>query len=62
MDYTGKHFIVIEDHGLLKKGMRCYCIFESEAYLHLYFEYPIIADIQEVKISKNNLTNFKIVL
>ena len=62
MGYTGRHLIVIEDHGLLKKGMRCYCMLETEEYLHLYFEYPIVADIQEVKISKNNLTNFKIVL
>jgi hypothetical protein len=62
MDYVGTHYIVIEDRGLLKRGMRCYCMFETEEYLHLYFEYPIMADVHEVKISKNNLTNLKIVL
>lgn len=62
MSYKGKYLQVIDDLGILKKGMRCYCIWETEQCVYLYFETPVIGDMNEIKISKNNLTNFKIVL
>ena len=62
MSYVGKNLVVIEDIGILKKGMRCYCLSESNDFVYLYFEYPVIGNINEIKISKNNLTNFKIML
>ena len=62
MKYSGKHFVVIKELGILKKGMRCCCLWETEEFVYLYFEYPVVGDINEIKISKNNLTNFKIVL
>jgi hypothetical protein len=62
MSYSGNHFVVIKDFGILKTGMRCYCLWETEDFIYLYFEYPVVGNINEIKISKNNLTNFKIVL
>lgn len=62
MMYTSKHLIVINDFGVLKKGMRCYCLYETKEFVYLYFEYPVVGDINEIKISKNNLTNFEIML
>ncbi len=62
MNYSGKHLVVIKDLGILKKGMRCCCLWETEEFVYLYFEYPVVGDINEIKISKNNLTNFKIML
>jgi hypothetical protein len=62
MSYTGKHLVVISDFGILKKGMRCYCLWETDHFVYLYFEHPVVGSINEIKLSKNNLTNFKIVL
>ena len=62
MSYSGKRLVVMKDLGILKRGMRCCCVWETEVFVYLYFEYPVVGDINEIKISKNNLTNFKIVL
>ena len=62
MSYSGKRLVVMEDLGILKRGMRCCCLWETEEFVYLYFEHPVMGDINEIKISKNNLTNFKIVL
>ena len=62
MRYSGKILVVIKEIGILKKGMRCHCLWETEEFVYLYFEYPVVGNFNEVKISKNNLTNFKIVL
>jgi hypothetical protein len=62
MKYAGKQLVVINEMGILKKGMRCCCLWETEEFVYLYFEHPVIGEINEIKILKNNLTNFKIVL
>ena len=62
MSYSGKRLVVMKDLGILKRGMRCCCLWETEEFVYLYFEYPVVGDINEIKISKNYLTNFKIVL
>tara|TARA_B100000963_G_scaffold274456_1_gene242672 strand:+ start:1099 stop:1287 length:189 start_codon:yes stop_codon:yes gene_type:complete len=62
MSYKGKYLQVVETQGVFKKGARCYCIWETDEYIYLYFQIPVLGDINEVKILKNNLTNFKIVL
>ena len=62
MKYSGKRLVVVNEMGVLKEGMRCYCLWEIEEFVYLYFEYPVVGNINEIKISKNNLTNFKIVL
>jgi hypothetical protein len=58
MQYKGKYYQVIEDQGMFKKGMRCFCIWETDDYVYFYFQQPLIGDINEVKISKKDLTNF----
>ena len=60
--HSGKTFVVVDDFGILKSGMRCYCMWETKDYVYMYFEYPVIGNINEIKISIKDLTNFKIVL
>ncbi len=62
MSYVGKHFIVSNDLGILKTGMRCYCMSETDHYVYMFFEYALVADVHQVKIAKKDLTNFRIVL
>ena len=62
MSFAGSHFIVVREIGILKVGMRCYCMWETDYYVYMYFEYALVADVHEVKIAKKDLTNFRIVL
>jgi hypothetical protein len=49
------YYRVKEDFGLLKKGMRCYCYADDAQNVVLFFEKPLIADIHEVKLSKESV-------
>jgi len=48
------YYKVVEDFGILKKGMRCYCYAYDSENLILLFEKPLIADIREIKLSKKS--------
>ncbi len=49
----GHYFIIIQDDGIFKRGMQCYCFAETETHLFLFFRCAIIGDIHEVKLPKN---------
>ena len=46
------YYRVKQDFGILKKGMRCYCYTQDSEDIVLFFENPLIADIREIKLSK----------
>tara|TARA_Y100000034_G_scaffold115901_1_gene153596 strand:- start:129 stop:335 length:207 start_codon:yes stop_codon:yes gene_type:complete len=48
------YYRIKEDFGILKKGMRCYCYAHDLYNIVLFFETPLIGDIQEVKLSKKS--------
>ena len=50
--YKSKNFIIIKEFGLLKPGMCCYCFYEDQHFIRLWFQTPVIWDTCEVKISK----------
>ena len=48
-------YLITQDDGILKKGMRCYCFAATETHLFLFFQYPVIGQVQEVKLPINKL-------
>jgi len=48
-----RYYIIIEDDGIFKQGMRCYCFAQDTTHLFLFFEKPVIGDIHEIKLPKN---------
>ena len=49
------HYIIIQDDGIFKQGMVCYCFAETETHLFLFFRRAIIGDIHEVKLPKSKV-------
>ena len=54
----GNTYIVIEDHGILKKGMKLYCVCENNDYYHMLADRPLFDNNDaynnyfEIKLSK----------
>lgn len=46
------YYRIIKDFGILKKGMVCCCIGQDDENLVLYFREPVMAGVQEIKLSK----------
>jgi hypothetical protein len=52
VNYKGKNFLIIEQFGILKKGMLCYCFDEDKHFIRLWFDEAVIGDTHEIKIAK----------
>ena len=47
------YYIIKEDFGILKKGMRCYCYAHDSDSIVLFFEKPPIGETREIKLAKS---------
>ena len=48
----GFYYVIREDFGILKKGMRCYCYSHTSHDIILFFSQPLLDNVTEIKLSK----------
>tara|TARA_R110000824_G_scaffold46692_1_gene133777 strand:+ start:1435 stop:1617 length:183 start_codon:yes stop_codon:yes gene_type:complete len=51
------YYRVTKDFGILKKGMLCCSIGQDKDNVILYFREPVMAGVQEIKLSKEVISD-----